>query len=882
MLPIRAGIRRSAFVTHHAPLTTPDLKTHIHMYLAALELSGFKSFAKPTKLPFEPGLTCVVGPNGTGKSAVADGIRWVLGEQSLKSIRAKRSEDVIFAGSRLRSRLGQAEVSLTLADADAAGLDTPELVITRRIDRAGNSAYLVNDRPVRLFDLAELLARVGFAQKSYTVIPQGMIDALVTASPQERRQMFEDATGVTPLLLKRERTERRLEETRQQVLRARDVLRELEPRLRTLKRQAARARSRAEVETGLRRAEEQYAALRWALLTEQLTNAQQEQDTADAALAEHRATLSAMRRPSADIAAEAHALPKLQQTIEDLRSQEREMLVSVTRAEVTGADGVDRLAEELAARTKERMKLAHEEQELQQRVRTAEQRAEELSRDLTRMAGGLPSTSGSGGLSRDARRALGEVRERLAAFLDHARDVQGPKDLPALIEAGEALEAAVADFEATIGDVFEDDALTSSTAVPRLSELAAEQTRVQGDLRSLEVRLATLRERLRAVDERIETLKRQQSVLRLSAQHPVEDLASLQARLLEVRNTLKEHEAELLRVHDALLRAHAASARSEADERRTQTALREAEEQRTTALTKLAESRVRRDDLLRETKEHLGEEFLEQLERGAVRVHGEQQEPARRHEIEQLRRKLLDIGGIDASVLEEETVVAQRVTELTTHVADLDTAEKSLRTAMKELAQHIHDRFTGAFSAMNEGFNRYFREVFGGGRASLSLVKPQPVEHVLPDVVGGEAEAELEEATDDESGPHVHELPAGVEIHAHPPGKKVSALAQLSGGEKALTSIALLFAILEARSSPFVVLDEVDAALDESNSRRFAHLLKGMAERTQFIVITHNRATMEVARALYGVTMGDDGVSQLLSVKLEEVQANVTSGHAVA
>lgn len=852
------------------------------MHLSALELAGFKSFAKPTQLTFEPGLTCVVGPNGSGKSAVADGIRWVLGEQSLKSIRAKRSDDVIFAGSRSRSRLGQAEVSLTLAETDAAGLDTPELVITRRIDRSGQSDYLVNGRPVRLFDLAELLARVGFAQKSYTVIPQGMIDTLVTASPQERRQMFEDATGVTPLLLKKDRTERKLAETRQQILRAHDLLRELEPRLRMLKRQAARARSRAEVETTLRSAEERYAALRWVGLTEQLTLSRSAQEAADVALAEHRAALKALRRPAVDIAADARALPALQKTIEDLRTQEREMLISVTRAEVTGSEGVDRLAEELVARMKERTKLAHEAAALQARATESEQRAQASAVALSSAAGRLLGSGASPALAAEARRALAELRERLAIFLEHVQDVRGPQDLPALRAEGEALALAIADVESFLGTEGRGDERPGTLAPHApLKDLAREHLRVQGDLRTIEVRLATLRERLRTVEERIDTLHRQQTALTPTA-GPTENLASLQTRLLETRNTIKAQEVELQKLQGALVRAHATSAEGEAEEQRLQNLLWISEEERTTALTHIAEATARRDDLLREAREHLGDDCALRLERGQVHTDQKADLDALRHDIEQLRRKLLEIGGIDTSVLDEEAVVEQRVTELKTNVTDLEGAEKSLRAAMKELEQHIHERFAAAFHAMSESFNHHFREVFGGGRASLSLVKPQPVEHVLPDVADEAEGKELRASADGEPGSHVHELPAGIEIHAHPPGKKVSSLAQLSGGEKALVSLALLFAILQERASPFVVLDEVDAALDESNSRRFALLLKTMAERTQCIVITHNRATMEAARALYGVTMGEDGVSQLLSVKLEDVSVGAAAGHAPA
>lgn len=843
------------------------------MYLSSLELVGFKSFAKKTRLAFEPGITCIVGPNGSGKSAVADSVRWVLGEQSLKSIRAKRGEDVIFAGSRSRPRLGLADVSLTLADAEAAGLDTPELVITRRIDRTGEGEYLVNSRPVRLLDLADLLAGAGFAQKSYTVIPQGMIDSFVTASPLERRQMFEDATGVTPLLLKQQQTERKLEATRHQMERARDLLRELEPRLRSLKRAASRARSRAEIESALRAREEQVTSLRWTLLTESLASLQGTLEATTGRIRAAQAALDALRGSTARELTTATKLPELRSRLEKLRAEERDLLVALTRAEASGTADVDRVREEIVARTKEREKLTHELSEVRTRLASARAEQERLASELTELASRL----GNGDPRADERRALGE---RITALTERARRLAGQlrtgraEALPVLAAEAEALAEALGAL-ATVAGATDD----TSTLVGKLREVVARREQADGELPTLHAREAQLAERIRAVEERLASLKRSAAPTGGSEARAA---AGARERLVAVQREMTSLQPQVAAAEATLVAAHSERVKYQAEERALLDTLHAAEQERSTVAVEEAGVRARRDDLAREAHERLGAEFLDKLKQGTIAVDKGQNPDALRAEVERLRKRLLEIGGIDESVLVEEAETEKRVTELRSQVADLDAARKNLRGAMRELERHIHGRFQTGFRAMDEKFNFYFREVFGGGRASLSLVKPRPIEHAFPDLAASEqpqgSDTDVTPGVAGTGALHVHELPAGVEIHVHPPGKKIQSLSQLSGGEKALTSIALLFAILSERSSPFVVLDEVDAALDEANSRRFARLLQDAAKATQFIVITHNRATMEVARALYGVTMGDDGVSQLLSIKLEEVPVGMAAG----
>ena len=247
------------------------------MHLTKLDLQGFKTFAKKTSLSFLPPktnrvpITSVVGPNGSGKSNLADAIRWVLGEQSLKLLRGKKSEDIIFSGSEGRGRSGFAEVSLTLNNEDRSmPVDFAEITITRRLYRSGESEYLLNGAVARLADLQLLLAQANVGQKSYSVVGQGMVDHILVSTPEERKTFFDDATGVRQFQLKRHEAMLKLKRTYENLAEVEMLLQEIEPRMRSLKRQVTRLEQREEVEKALRQMEYEYYGTLWWQLADQL------------------------------------------------------------------------------------------------------------------------------------------------------------------------------------------------------------------------------------------------------------------------------------------------------------------------------------------------------------------------------------------------------------------------------------------------------------------------------------------------------------------------------------------------------------------------------------------------------------------------------------
>ncbi|MBI5466925.1 MAG: AAA family ATPase [Candidatus Kerfeldbacteria bacterium] len=878
------------------------------MYLSKLEIQGFKSFANKTLLDFQRGITAIVGPNGSGKSNVADAVRWVLGEQSLKLLRGKKSDDVIFAGSDKKSRLGVAEVSLFLNNEDrVAPVDYSEIVITRRVYRDGEGEYLINHQPARLQDIQLLLAQANFGQRTYSVIGQGMIDSFLISSPQERKHLFDEAAGVRQYQLKKDQAIQKLGQSKENLEQGEAIMVEIEPRLRSLTRQVKRLERREEVEKTLQEKQVQYFGLRWQDIERELTVLRDE----------HRQAES--RRQSVE-----NELAAIQQELEAIE-QERsasETFATLQRQYNTILDEKNRALEQQAV-VKGQLELAAKQAGA---VETAflERRSHELQRTLNQLA--------------EERSTLAQTVERLQSALT--------RDQGALDETEQTftkLETQLKRFQADLADqlsmpeveqsvgtwLAKYDALVEELRgeTPNLAMLRDRAQRLQAELTTIHQRLAThssesdpaamaaLQEQLLQTAQerqaRLSAVMKVQAVLQLAEQQDAQ-LAEQERKLKQEQSSLNQEVSvqELAKTNpdaayaamvdqakrmdrqlaeiDTRLKAarediNAFNARETTKKERlfmlqkefrsTQHHLNAGTNQVTDLQVKLARVEQRHDDLKREITQAMSETALEQITAAAQgSLQGDPLIMA--EEIATLQRQIQLIGGIDDTVTQEYQETNERWEFLSKQAEDLHAGITSLESAIADLDEVITKKFDTAFRKINDEFNTYFRTLFRGGRAELVLVKEVLRTADEDDMTEAEA-AEL--AAETPAAPRVaskdeEKVITGIEIKATPPGKKLQSIAMLSGGERALTSIALLCAIISNNPSPFVALDEVDAALDEANSQRFAAILEQLAHKTQFITITHNRATMEKASILYGVTMGDDGVSQLLSVKMDQVE----------
>lgn len=752
------------------------------MYLSKLSVQGFKTFAKKTSLSFLPPavdrypLTSIVGPNGSGKSNLADAIRWVLGEQSMKLLRGKKSEDVIFSGSEGRGRSGFAEVSITLNNEDKMmPIDYSEVTITRRLYRDGNSEYLLNDGTARLADIQLLLAQANVGQRSYSVIGQGMIDHILVSTPEERKSFFDDATGVKPLQLKRHEAILKLKRTLENLTDIEMLVQEIEPRLRSLKRQVSRLSEREEVERELRGMETSYYGTLWWNIVDELAGVKAQLGEIDGRILEKRSEL--------------------------------EVIESRTKAVETSETGEDAGLTAL-------QKVYREKQRERDTCRQAQFQIEKEI-ELTKVRA----------QSNWAPLPLLKIVEEIDGLDVLLKNLKSLKDIDALHLAIDSVLDKVVGLNKRLRKPNPEDIKPDPILLEKKAALALDEQRIKAELVEQE----------REIDSYAQKEK-------------------------QVRTELIDMQREL---------------------REKQTQIHLLENQRNSINIEAARFEERQKSLNREMDEAMKESaVVVRTKREEYAVDANAIYP----EIQRLRYKLELIGGIDPEIVVEYEDTKKRFEFLDVQIQDLKKAINATEKIVIELDEDIATQSKKVFALINKEFEKYFKILFNGGSCSLIKLSKEDLKadeetEVTPERVfedTGEAERDKTDAIRERIAAYDDGV-VGIDIQATPPGKKLKSLNLLSGGERALTSIALLSAIMAVNPAPFVVLDEVDAALDESNTMRFASILDDLSKNSQFIVVTHNRATMEKADVLYGVTMGDDGVSNLLSVKLEEVASGATA-----
>lgn len=774
------------------------------MFLKRLEITGFKSFANKTTLDFsfpqdeqKKVLTAVVGPNGSGKSNIADAIRWAMGEHSMKSLRGKKAEDIIFAGSGKKARLGSAQVTLFFDNSSKRiPLDFEEVTVTRKIFRSGESEYLINNSAVRLQDVVDILAKAGIGKEGYAVINQGMSDAVLNVTPLERRFILEDAAGVKQYQIKKERSLRKLDGTADNLKNVRALVTEIEPHLRMLKRQADRAQKGEEISQNLKEKHTRLLSWLW-------KNFQEERET--------------FSREKDDLGIRMMNVQREVDKISDELKKESASAASDTQAD-----------EKEEKRTKINAAINQSEKELlicEARIEIEKDKFEQ--KQLIRS---LPVD-------------LAYVREKLTAI---------QKDQDSLMEKMEAVKSleelgALKEMAKKIRERIEVLRLDAGKGQVEIHDAGVELAKKESEerVRDLEKKKGGLNAELNKQKGEWEKIKKEIAEAVVEQKKAREHFFELEKKLYQKQdelNKLKDHFNE--------------------------------------AKIKLAKVEVREEDLTSEIRQELRKEPLD-LEWDGQAVERESLEK----EINRLKFQLEQIGGIDPLVVKEYTETKERFEFLTKESADLEKAIMTLKEVISEMEQKIDKVFAAAFEEINSEFTKYFRIIFGGGNAHLtkipargwsafggkSQISQPKAGPPLAEKVGDAEEVENSSEENGEAEETKEKEEVGVEIFACPPGKRINNLSMLSGGERSLTSLALLFAIISYNPPPFAVLDEVEAALDEANSRRFGKIITELSENTQFVIITHNRETMRQANLLYGVTMGDEGISKLLSVRLDQV-----------
>lgn len=732
------------------------------MYLKKLELSGFKSFAKSTVLEFPSKVTAVVGPNGSGKSNIKEAIQWVLGEQSMKSLRGKKGEDLIWNGSASSPRMGKASVTLFFDNKDGFGkltisgkipLDFEEVSIGRKIFRDGLNEYYLNGSQVRLRDVIEITARMGLGETKHNIIGQGEVDRFLLAPPADKRGMLEEALGLRVYQLRKKETEKKLASTENNMKQVESLLRELAPHLKYLRGQADKHRARAGLEEELIKLKKIYLSL-------------------------EKLEIESSKKE------EEYKSRPLIEKLENIKKEIKSILHQISLADKRiSADGRGSFKEDetLVSLNAKRRELEREIVRIEGKIELEKEKISEPKDETV-----------------DAVYIRGEIENLVAdtktVLIKNENEII-KTHLKKLVDVLENLLE-----EIKIGRKKAKNVSVENRVLPELEKTA----------RQLQDELT----KINSEAEKIERRRREEQNRFWETQAGVREL---DARLRHVQNEER----------DVLLQLE----RFKFEEEKIKERTKEYE-------IGLKDTGLLPENLFSEIPEEYNNLSREEVKRKTERMHA----------------RLDEAGGIDETVIKEFEEIEARHSFLSKELADLKQAYASLKELLKELEGYIKTNFKEGFTKIKEEFNNFFRIIFGGGKANLQLIKPPRK--------ADEEDAGFEEAEEEE----------GLEISVDLPGKRIKGLAMLSGGERALTSIALLFAITAINPPPFLILDETDAALDEANTQRYAAILKELSSKTQLIIVTHNRETMKSAGVLYGVTMGDDGASKLLSIKLEEAE----------
>lgn len=767
-----------------------------YVKLKRLKLHGFKSFAHPSEFVFDAPITSIVGPNGSGKSNVVESIRFVLGEQSMKSLRGSAGTDLIFKGSGAARSMNRASVSITFDNRDRVfalssvdnakvSIDFDEITITREVFSDGKNSYRINGEEVRLKDVMELIASVNIGSSGHHIISQGEADRLLNANTKERREMLEDALGLKVYQYRIRETERKLDKTQENLNESHLLRREIAPHLRFLKRQV-----------------------------DKIEHARQLREELSEAFAVYYADASSLNTAQLDYTTQHHSIASTEmlELKQQLEAYEQR-LETGTKSEAQ--EQWDSLESKKAA-------LVDEKNQITRNIGRIEGMIESAERTLKRLA--QPPLPGVEVLIRvdlkDIESMLGTARAELS-------DARENGDVSTMQKA---IDNALKTFQAFVTKYKKEE--PQAPSAPDTSAFEKELADLQQQYQELSQALASVLQQeknLLAQQQELDTILAQE---RGSSREHEHAMFALTKRFNELQSTI----AQLDMRQESLTRQ--------------QQHLKEEYKEAAVLLGTDIEERTSDIDV----------SDISQLDLGSLEEKLEQS----RRSIERMKIKIEEIGGGSGDdVMQEYNETLERDQFLEREITDMENTVASLNEVIQDLKAQLHTEFELGIRKINTEFDNFFTLMFGGGKASLSLV---PIKQRRKKSLETDEEGIAEDEPEEEEG----QAEYGIDIDVKLPRKRVQDLAMLSGGERSLTSIALLFALSQVNPPPFLVLDETDAALDEANSKKYGDMIESLSKVSQLMVVTHNRETMSRAQVLYGVTLGGDDSSQLLSVKFDD------------
>ena len=897
------------------------------MRLSKIKLSGFKTFVEPTTLSLPSTIVGIVGPNGCGKSNVIDAVRWVLGESSAKYLRGESMSDVIFNGSSTRKPVSTATIELLFDNTDkkVGGEYSKynEISTKRVITRDGQSRYFLNGTKCRRKDITTLFLGTGLGPRSYAIVQQDTISRLIEAKPDDMRTFLEEAAGVSKYKQKRKETESRIKNTKENLNRLNDIREEIEKQLRRLKTQSNAAKRYKKYKS---REKEIHAEVLFTRINGLLSKLRDNQEEVQQHQSAFDQNLTELRKIEADIEEQRVADAEATQNFNNAQKDHFELQSKIARLEQSieyekelesqKSFNVQEIQKEL-----ERINKEHKEDsgqinqissvlsKLEQTIITASSIVNGLEQTLNELEGNLQGVSEQNEsitneinelntvvetesvkisvLSKqmtqidDQKRTIKNLHEAESIFKQLEKEIESSKIYfdPQSFEIitnkldllGEKLVSLSLKFQTIEQEITKNEGQIDSSkknlklAKGKLDELATDKEKLDqqkidlsNEINTYKQKINSQRPSLQKLELKAESNRSTISALKNAMNRLESQKTQIMAKSLEItKGTRKKSDptAEVKEQLESLLN-HSLESEQTLNTLREQleiiqATLRNYEIDRTNQNAEVNQSREILEKYklsireLEVRKEGLDDQLsangysYESIKESIVETLNETE---LEQELEKILRSMERLGPINLAASNEYEEEAKRKDNLDSQFDDLNRALDTLNGAIKQIDDESMKRFNETFEKVNIGLKKHFPRLFDGGKAYLELEK-------------------------DDS------LDAGVIVMARPPGKRNSNIHLLSGGEKALTAVALLFSIFELNPAPFCLLDEVDAPLDDTNVARFCEIVREMSESVQFVVITHNKTTMELTNQLIGVTMSEPGVSRLVTVDLDEAVA---------
>ena len=801
------------------------------MRLKHISLSGFKSFVDPTRIPFPSDMSAVVGPNGCGKSNIIDAVRWVLGEGSAKNLRGDSMSDVIFNGSVARPASSRASVELVF-DNSSGRLggeysSYAEISVKRQVDHEGLSSYYLNGSSCRRKDITDIFLGTGLGPRSYAVIEQEMATKLISSKPEELRSHIEEVAGISVYKERRKETESRIRKTKENLDRVNDLKNEIDRNLLKLKQQIKSAEKYDFAKQNLKKFRSLKLASNWLVSSEKVKEMELNE-----------------KRQEIEIQKKISEKEKINTRIEEARNNQSNLLLQIEKIQESfyssGAE-ISKSEQELISLEERVVSTNNEIESIDKKIISLNSNINFEKNAIDKIRTSLEGEANSLEEAKNDFERL-QISSSPEEFLDKLLS-----DIGSLIVKIKNLSEGN-NFENELREVLSDSANIQSglsrykaefkniSAAEKgaLNEKREKYTRAIQEVANKNLEISKLEGAIHSKQKEIETF-----------QNKTKELSQSRESLMGPINEIKEEIKPLLDKRSGN-QNELTSLRNNFE--RTNEEIRTLEKNLNTEEIKIEELKSLSNSSVVEKQKFITEaEILQkqiQSEYGELQTVLDKLQPEFNlafieNEIERFNKQIESIGPINLAAKEEFKIEEERNQEIQNQLNELNKAIDTLQSAIKKIDQESRTKFQDTLDSVNAEIAKLFPKLFGGGHAKLELIGEDVLE-------------------------------SGVVLKAMPPGKKNVSVSQLSGGEKAMSAIAMVFSFFSLNPSPFCILDEIDAPLDDLNTFRYISMVEEMSKKIQFIYITHNKISMEKSKHLMGITMEEAGVSRLVSVDVEE------------